>query len=75
MLTPSLQPIAPTGFLPDWIGDRAVLSLPDVFWEPPIGNEVDEFIFFYFFNFSLSTPLSCLFVFLFLKVPKKRDKC
>ena len=41
MLTLSLQPIAPIGFLPDWIGDRAVLSLPDVFWEPPIGNEVD----------------------------------
>ena len=41
MLALSLQPIAPTGFLPDWIGDRAVLSLPDVFWEPPIGNEVD----------------------------------
>ena len=29
MLTLSLQPIAPIGFLLDWIGDRAVLSLPD----------------------------------------------
>ena len=42
MLTLSLQPIAPTGFLPDWIGDRAVLSLPDAFFgNLIIGNEVD----------------------------------
>ena len=73
MLTPSLQPIVPTGFLPDWIGDRAVLSLPDVFWEPPIGNEVDEFILFYFFSFPL--PYRACLRFQFKKVPKKRGKC
>ena len=42
MLTLSLQPIAPAGFSPDWIGDRAVLPLPDVFFgNLNIGNEVD----------------------------------
>ena len=42
MLNLSLQPIAPIGFLPDWIGGRAVLSLPDAFFgDLTIGNEVD----------------------------------
>ena len=34
MLTLSLQPIAPAGFLPDWIGAHAVLPMPDISWEP-----------------------------------------
>ena len=75
-MTLSLQPIVPRGFLLDWIGDRTVLSLPDVFWEPPIGNEVDEFIFLVYFLPSLPPiVLVCALVFFFLKVPKKRDKC
>ena len=38
MLTLSLQPIAPTGFLPDWIGGHAALSLSDAL----LGTESSE---------------------------------
>ena len=34
MLALSLQPIAPAGFSPDWIGAHAVLPSPDIFWGP-----------------------------------------
>ena len=74
MLTPSLQPIAPTGFLPDWIGDHAVLSLPDAF----LGTESSE-MKSNNSNFFLAPPFPLIVLvpvpIFFLEVPKKRDKC
>ena len=65
MLTLSLQPVAPTGFLTDWIGAHAVLSMPDAF----LGTESSEMKsnnsnFKYFF-WPLPPPLSCMFLFPF----------
>ena len=78
MLTLSLQPVVPTGFLPNGTGAHAVLSLPDVFF---FGTELSGMksnnSFFYFLFFVPPFPpiaLVCAFNFL-KKVPKKRDKC
>ena len=75
MLTLSLQPVVPTGFLTNWIGAHAVLSLPDAF----LGTDSSEmksnnsnFIYFFFPLFPLIVLVPVL---IFFKVPKKRDKC
>ena len=55
----------------DWCARR--LFRPDVcFWEPPIGNEVDEFIFFYFF--FIFPPLFPLIVLVPVLIKKGSQK-
>ena len=70
MLTLSLQPIVPAGFLPDWIGAHAVLPLPDIFWEPKY-RKWSRLINFFIFFAPLFPLLVLVPVLVFFRFPKR----